>query len=82
MSNVTAISPDESQSIRTDLCRIQDDLQRANAVLKLLADRDGPQAEGMSYTTYENAASVAVRLLDGLQDDLERVTARVPGLLS
>ena len=58
---------------------VKNRLMNAIAILKLIEDRDGPQAldkkggaDLVSYTTYENAAGVVRTMLEDLCNEIDR----------
>lgn len=58
---------------------VKNKLKNAIAILKLIEDRDGPQAldkpggaDLVSYTTYENAAGVVRNMLEDLYNEIDR----------
>jgi hypothetical protein len=57
---------------------VKNKLTNAIAILKLIEDRDGPQAldkpggaDLVSYTTYENAAGVVRNMLEDLYNEIK-----------
>ena len=58
---------------------VKNKLTNAITILKLIEDRDGPQAldkpggaDLVSYTTYENAAGVVRNMLEDLYNEIDR----------